>query len=88
MSEQSYSELNIKYNEVYNTKQSLQKEVMELQSALDHERSSHRQMSSQSSELSGKSVLSKNICHQSKYQFIRSVWIFFNQNHQIELSGY
>nr|XP_022315785.1 rho-associated protein kinase 1-like isoform X1 [Crassostrea virginica]XP_022315786.1 rho-associated protein kinase 1-like isoform X1 [Crassostrea virginica] len=52
MSEQSYSELNIKYNEVYNTKQSLQKEVMELQSALDHERSSHRQMSSQSSELS------------------------------------
>ena len=60
MSEQSYSELNIKYNEVYNTKQSLQKEVMELQSALDHERSSHRQMSSQSSELSGKSVLSRN----------------------------
>ena len=75
MSEQSYSELNIKYNEVYNTKQSLQKEVMELQSALDHERSSHRQVSSQSSELSGKSVQVTQ-CHQSSYQFIRSVWIF------------
>lgn len=53
MSEQSYSELNAKYGEVLSAKQSLQKEVMELQSTLDHERNSQRQMSSQSSELSG-----------------------------------
>lgn len=52
MSEQSYSELNAKYGEVLSAKQSLQKEVMELQSTLDHERNSQRQMSSQSSELS------------------------------------
>lgn len=53
VAEKNYNELNYKYSEVQTAKQALEKEVMNLQANLDHERSSRTHASEDLIELQG-----------------------------------
>ena len=54
VSEKNYNDLNYKYTEIQNMKQSLEKEVLNLQASLDHERSSRNHASEETMELQDK----------------------------------
>ena len=53
ISEKNYNDLNYKYTEIQNMKQSLEKEVLNLQASLDHERSRRNHASEETMELQG-----------------------------------